>query len=304
MPQPRAYLNGSFVPAAQASVSVFDGGFVQGTTIAEQMRTFGGRLFQLPAHIERLFRSLAILGIDPGPTAEQLAEIAEELVEHNHSLLAPGDDLGLSMFVTPGPYAAMVADPVSAPTVCLHTFPLRFGLWAAKYREGEQLATTGVAQVPPECWPPELKCRSRMHYFLADRQARQRHPGSRALMLDAGGFVTEASTANVVLYRADAGLITPPREKILPGISVQVLLELAAKLGLAHVERDITSADVASADEMLLTSTSPCVLPVVRFNGKPLGSGSPGPTFQNLLTAWSEMVGLDIADQARHLASR
>src|SRR5690606_15089688 len=106
------------------------------------------------------------------------------------------------------------------PTVCLHTRRLPYAHWADKYEVGEALATTPVLQAPGECWPPALKCRSRMHYYLADREAAARFPGARALMLDAGGFATEASTANVLVYRAGVGLLTPPRAKILPGISL------------------------------------------------------------------------------------
>ena len=75
---------------------------------------------------------------------------------------------------------------------------------------------------PRACWPPELKCRSRMHYYLADRQADARYPGSRALMLDVDGFVTETTTSNIVLFEKERGLVMPPRRKILPGITLSV----------------------------------------------------------------------------------
>ena len=304
MPDPQAYLNGKFVPAAQAVVPAFDAGFVQGTTVAEQLRTFGGRLFRLEMHIERLFRSLAIVDVDPGHSFEQLAEVAHELVAHNHPLLADGDDLGLAMFVTPGEYPAMISGQPSGATVCLHTFPLRFELWADKYQHGESLATTDVEQVPPGCWPPELKCRSRLHYYLADREARRRYPGSRALMLDHQGCVIEATSANVVLYRGDVGLLLPPAEKTLPGISLAVLLELAEELEVDYAQRDLKTADAAEAHEVLLTSTALCIVPVVAINGRPIGSGHPGPMFARFMSAWNELVGLDIVEQAQRFAIR
>ena len=127
------------------------------------------------------------------------------------------------MFATPGPYAAMTGGSSPNPTVGVHTFPLRFDLWAGKYASGESLATTDVEQVSARCWPPELKCRSRMHYYLADREARARYPDSRALTLDDDGFVTETTSANLVIYKEKRGLVTPPAEKILPGISLAVL---------------------------------------------------------------------------------
>jgi branched-subunit amino acid aminotransferase/4-amino-4-deoxychorismate lyase len=300
----QAYLNGRYVPTGEAVLPVRDGGFVQGTTVAEQLRTFGGRLFRLQDHIQRLSHSLAIVKVDPRHTAAKLTEIAETLVARNHPLLAPGDDLGLAMFVTPGDYGAMSARGAAptGPTVCLHTFPLRFDLWADKYRVGQALATTDVVQVSERSWPVELKCRSRMHYFLADHQAQARYPGSRAVMLDDEGYVTESTTANIVLYRAGEGLLTPPRHKILPGISLAVLAELAAGLSLPLTERDLKPADIAGADEVYLTSTSPCMVPVTRFNGQPIGAGKPGTMFQKLIAEWSRVVGLDIVAQAERFS--
>ncbi len=303
MTEPLAFLNGQLVPASQALLPVYDGGFVQGTTVAEQLRTFSGQLFRLTDHIDRLFHSLSIVDVDPVMTRPEFVAAAETLVHHNYQLLAAGDDLGLAMFVTPGPYAAMIRE-VPRATVCLHSFPLRFGQWAAKYQHGEALATTDVRQVPDDCWPPELKCRSRMHYYLADQRARRLHPGSRAIMIDHAGFVVEATTANIVLYRHKDGLVLPPAEKVLPGISQAELLSIAADLEIPAFHRDIRIEDVVGADEVFLTSTSPCMLPVTLVNGEPVGSGQPGPTFSSCIAAWSERVGLDIVGQARRYADR
>jgi len=199
---PIAYLNGQWIPASAAVISVGDAGFVQGTAVAEQLRTFGGKLFRPGDHLARLANSLDIIGVDPGMSNEQLARIAEEIVARNHALLAPGDDLGLSIVVTPGVYSTFAASQHTPPTVCLHTYLLPFHLFARKYRDGQALVTTDIEQTPPQCWPPVLKCRSRMHYYLADRHAAAADPQARALLLDAEGFVTEASTANVLSVMA------------------------------------------------------------------------------------------------------
>ncbi len=309
MSEPLAYLNGQLIPASQAAVPVYDTGFVQGVTVAEQLRTFRGKLFRLDHHIQRLAHSLEIVGIQSEVGLPQLAEAAQDLVARNHALLADGDDLGLSMFITPGMYPtfssmAELLPSRAGPTVCMHTYLLPFHLWADLYERGQSLVITDVEQVPAACWPPELKCRSRMHYYLADRQARLIEPGSRALLLDAHGQVSESSTANVVIYRRDEGLTSPPREKILPGISMAVLEELAAALNIPFVQHDLSPDDVAAADEVILSSTSPCLLPVVRLNGRPIGSGTPGDVFRSLLAAWSQLVGVDIAAQAARFGHR
>jgi branched-chain amino acid aminotransferase len=305
MPEPIAYLNGRWLPVSQAAVTVYDGGFMQGVTVAEQLRTFGGKLFRLDQHLDRLERSLAIVGVNLDLRREDLELIASELAAQNHKLLDPADDLGLSIFVTPGPYASFAAVAGhQGPTIGVHTQPLPFGTWASKYESGESLVVADIRQVPAECWPAELKCRSRMHYYLADKQAREREPGARAILLDERGFVSEASTANVLVYYREVGLVSPPRERILPGISMAVLAELAAGLGLRFAHRDLTTDDVAAADEALLCSTSPCVWPVTRLNGRPIADGRPGPTCRQLQTAWSELVGLDIVAQARQFSAR
>jgi branched-chain amino acid aminotransferase len=316
MKDPTAFLDGRWIPASEARVSVGDAGFVLGVTVAEQLRTFGGKLFRLRAHLARLAHSLEIVGVEGDcpnfrasengtvPFADELAAVAEELVARNHPLLAPDDDLGLSIVVTPGVYPTFAPPGPVRPTVCLHTYPLPFHLWAEKYRTGQHLATTGVRQVPSCCWPPELKCRSRMHYYLADRQAVAVDPAARALLLDAQGFVTEASTANLLIYRAAQGLISPPVKDILHGISLSAVVEIAGRLDIPFREQPLRPDDVAWAEEAILTSTSICALPVTHLDGRPIGAGRPGPAFSRLLAAWSEMVGLDIAAQAQRHARR
>jgi branched-chain amino acid aminotransferase len=305
MPEPLAYLRGKWLPLSQAAVSVYDVGFVQGVTVAEQLRTFGGRLFRLDQHLARLARSLAIVGIDPGLPMTELAEIAETLATQNHKLLDGADDLGLTMFVTPGPPSAFASwAGHQGPVVCVHTQPLPFATWVNKYETGDALAVTSVVQVPDECWPAELKCRSRMHYFLADREASRLDPGARALLLDQAGHVTEASTANLLIYDPAVGLISPPRERILPGVTVAVIGELAAQLGIPLVHRDLFVNDVAQAGEVLLSSTSPCIWSVTRLNGQPIGDGRSGPIAERIRQAWNQMVGFDIVAQAQRFASR
>jgi branched-chain amino acid aminotransferase len=304
MKQALAFLNGRWIPSSQAVVSVGDAGFIQGTAIAEQVRTFAGELFRLDKHLTRLADSLGVVGLDPGMSLEQIARIGEDVVIHNHPLLQAGDDLGLSIVVTPGAYPPFSAPAPSQPTVCLHTYLLPFHLFAAKYRTGQALVTTDVEQIPAKCWPATLKCRSRMHYYLADHRAAAIDPQARALLLDSQGLVTEASTANVLIYRGGEGLVSPRYANILHGVSLSVVAELAEQLGIPFNHRDITVDDVAAADEVFLTSTTTCILPVTRFNGRPIGAEQPGSLFSRLLAAWSELVGVDIIGQAERFSDR
>ncbi|MCA9178219.1 MAG: aminotransferase class IV [Planctomycetales bacterium] len=291
----------------ELSVPVTDRGFLLGLTVAEQLRTFRGRLFRLDQHLGRLARSLEIVGVTLPWSSAELSRQASELVADNYRQLGPdsGGDLGLTIFVTPGEGATTPvpgSTTTSQPFVAMHTRPLAFSTWADLYETGQPLRIVETRQVPTQCWPAELKCRSRMHYYLADREAQAIEPASRALLLDIEGRVMEASTANVVFYFREEGLVCPPLECILPGISVAALQSLAEAGGIPWCHRHVTPEMARAADEVLLCSTSVCVLPVTSIDGKPIGDGKPGPVFAQLLDAWSQEVGLDIAGQA--LASR
>lgn len=304
MNEPQAWLNGQYIPQSSLRIAATDAGFVQGTAVAEQLRTFNGRLFRFDDHLARLEHSLEVVGVEPGFSRTVLAGVGRHLASTNHRLLAAGDDLGLSIFVTPGAYPSYGPPESDGPTVALHTYPLPFRFWVEKYRRGQSLVTTDYRQVPPQCWPATLKCRSRMHYYLADRQAARTEPGARALLLDIQGFVAEASTANVILFNEQEGLVSPPSDQVLQGISLSEVVELSRQAGLPFFHRELRPEEVADADEVLLSSTPFCLLPVTRFNGRPIGQGVPGATFRKLLALWNERVGMDIAAQAERFAAR
>jgi branched-subunit amino acid aminotransferase/4-amino-4-deoxychorismate lyase len=143
-----------------------------------------------------------------------------------------------------------------------------------------------------------------MHFYLADREAAHKQPGARAILLDQEGFVAESTTANIVVFRQGEGFISPPHDNILVGVSLGVVEELAAKINIPFTKRPITVEELCTADEALLTSTSICALPIVECNGRPIASGKPGPAYRQLLFAWNNLVGLDIAAQARRYATR
>jgi branched-subunit amino acid aminotransferase/4-amino-4-deoxychorismate lyase len=116
--------------------------------------------------------------------------------------------------------------------------------------------------------------------------------------------VAEASTANVILYIEPEGLVAPAGDRVLQGISLLEVAELARQAGIPFAHRSLRPEEVAAADEVLLSSTPFCLLPVTRFNGQPIGRGVPGEVFGRLLAGWNERVGLDIAAQAERFSSR
>lgn len=298
MPTLYAYFDGRWIESSELRVAVDDIGFLLGATVAERLRTFRGGVFRLEEHLRRLRRSLEIIGLAADSITEEVAQAIPEFVTRNARHIASGDDWSIVAFATPGVAGG------NRPTVCVHGHPLPFDQWASLFDRGLPVVVSTVRQVPPSCWPPELKCRSRMHYYLADREAAARQPGARAVLLDENGYVAEASTANVLVYRRKEGIVSPPREHILAGVSLGVVEELAAKVNLPFVVRPLTVDEFRTADEALLTSTSVCLLPIVACDGAAIGAGVPGSVFRRLLAAWSELVGLAVADQARRFANR
>jgi branched-subunit amino acid aminotransferase/4-amino-4-deoxychorismate lyase len=305
MPQPLAFFNGEFIPAHQARLPLWDAGFVLGATVTEQLRTFRGQLFHLDHHIRRLRRSLEITGLESPLSWAEFAQMADQLARHNWSLGSSESDLGLAILVTPGPYPTLApADASPEPAVYMHTYPLPFAHWAAKYANGQALAISSVQQVPQACWPRELKCRSRMHYFLADREVAARFPGARALLTDEHGQVTETATANLLASFDGVSLVTPPRGQILPGVTLAAVEYLAEQLGIPFVERNCTADDLRSAVEIITTSTPSCLLPVTRLDGRPVGAGRPGELYRRLVQAFCDWIRFDFVTQATTLAAR
>ncbi|MEX0643443.1 MAG: aminotransferase class IV [Pirellulales bacterium] len=293
-----AYSSGDWIPSTELRLAVDDVGFLLGATVTERLRTFCGEAFRLDEHLQRLRRSLEIVGLDAEAITAQVAQAVPEFVGRNRAILDTDDDWTIIAFATPGVAGA------GRPTVCVHGFPLQFQQWADKYETGLPVMISETRQVPGACWPPELKCRSRMHFYLADRAAAARQPGARAILLDDDGFVAESTTANVLVYRAGEGLVSPPREHILAGVSLGVVRELAAQIGTPFVMRPLAVDELRTADEAMLASTSVCLLPVVECDGNRIGPGIPGPIYRQLLAVWSKLVGVDVAEQARRGARR
>lgn len=300
MSEPLVFLNGRMVPDSEAHLAIYDAGVVLGATVTEMARTFGHKLFRLEEHLARLHRSLRYVRFDIGVSMDELAAVVRELVEHNTGLIGPDDELGVVVFVTAGEYATYAGGAAAAarttPTLCAHTFPLPFELWAEKMQHGAHLVTPSIRHVPPQCYDPNMKYRSRMHYYLADQEARLVDPQASALLLDLDGNVTETSGANFLIVEQGA-VVSPTLRNILPGISRATVIEIAPELGIPFFERDIQVFNVINADEALTTSTPYCLMPVTRVNGLAIGDGRPGPAFRRLLAAWSARVGLDILEQ-------
>ena len=306
MSEPFVYLNHEFVPASRAHLNIYDAGIVLGATVTEMIRTFRKRLFRLPDHLQRLAGSLRYVRFEIGISMDDFAAALEDLVARNAALLEDHEELGLVVFITAGEnpsYAGnAAANARTTPTVCAHTFPLPCEMWVDGMTNGAHVVTPCIRHVPPQCFDTKMKYRSRMHYYLAEQEARLVDPNAMPLLLDLDGNVTETSGANFLIVE-EGEIVSPTLRNILPGISRKVVMELASRLGIPFVERDFQVFNVINAQEAFVTTTPYCMMPVTKVNGISIGSGKPGPVFRQLLAAWSEDVSLDIEAQIRDTAA-
>jgi branched-chain amino acid aminotransferase len=296
--EPLLFLNNNFRPQRDAALAINDAGFVMGVTVTDLCRTFQHRLFRLDDHLRR-FRQSCTLACVPQPKDDrELTDIAHQLVSHNSALLSPGQELALVMFATPGPigyYLGAAGGPGDGmATFGMHTFPLPFGRYVPLFREGARLTTPQVRHVPACCVDPRIKQRSRLTWWLAEREAQARAPGTSALVLDENDCVTETAAANFLIVR-EGVVLSPPRSSILGGISLLVTEEICRTLGIPFREQPLSLAECLAAEEAFLTNTPYCLAGVSQLNGAALHW--PGPLYRRLLTAWNARVGLDIERQ-------
>jgi branched-chain amino acid aminotransferase len=295
---PLAFLSGQFVRQSEAHLSLNDAGFVMGATVTDLCRTFRFRLFRWADHLRRFRRGCEAARIPQPHSDKELTRIAGRLVEHNRSFLKPEADLAVVIFATPGVVGYYFGEPGGAgdasPTLGMHTFPLPFGRYRRLFEEGATLAIPSIRQVHAACIDPRVKQRSRLHWWLADREVRARTPAAMALLLDEDGHATETAAANFLIVR-NGVVVSPPSSAILGGISLQVTRELCDRLGIGFVEQPLTPADCFTADEALLTSTPYGLAPVQQLEQKTFPAR--GPIGTNLMQCWNEVVGLDIGRQ-------
>ncbi len=297
-PERVAYFNGNIVPESQVLIPFRDRSFKYGDGVFDMTRTFGGRIFKLKEHVDRLYRSLKYTGIDIGLSASEVMTITEEILERNLPLLDAGDDFWVAQRVSRG--VDVVGGDFwqnSGPTLIIDCTPLPFKARAHLYRDGIDVVFPSVQRTPPEALSPNVKSHNYLNMIIADLEVRSMNPNGWALLLDTRGFLSEGMGSNVFLVK-DGVLYTPKSQYVLAGVSRQTVIELAAELKLKLVEDDLTPYDAFTADEAFITSTSFCICPVHSFNGKTVANGQvPGPITKQLTEAYSDLVDCDFVQQ-------
>jgi branched-chain amino acid aminotransferase len=295
MSEPLAWINGTLQPFSQTGLPVWDLGVVAGASVTEMARTYLHRPFRLEHHIGRLTRSLAALGFPQRWTADDLRKAAESIVQNNVRQISANEDLGIVLFSTAGSNPTYLAGLGNQTTTVIHTFVLPFQLWRSGLQQGVRLRIPGIRQIPEDCFPVEHKVRNRLHWWLADQQAAKLEPGSKALLLDHAGFITETSTSCFYLVRD--GKISTPDQGVLRSLSSEIVEELALVLQIPFCRRQIAADELSTADEAFLSSTPVGLLPVSHIDGRPYQFSQPNSVFTRLMEKWETLTGLNPARQ-------
>lgn len=295
MNSPIWYRNGAWHDDSSPGAPIDDLGSLYGAVVTDRLRTFGHRLFQLEHHIERFCTSCALCHVELPSSRDQLKAIVNRLVETNLASLNPNADLTLIMMATPGP-----VNETGPPTLIAFSKPVDFERYRPMFANGARLVIPSTRQIPVECIDPRAKHRSRMHWWIAQHQARKIDSQAEALIRDRDGLITETASANVIVVK-NGELFTPPVGTVLPGISLQVTREISNELGHPIRDRELLPEDCYSADEILLTCTSYCLAGVGQIDGRAIPW--PGPLYQQLLAQWSKRVGIDIVGQILNVTS-
>ncbi|MEE2642862.1 MAG: aminotransferase class IV [Planctomycetota bacterium] len=288
MSQPEFYLNGKFVLPTEASIPISDVGFIHGATITEQLRTFGGHPFLLDQHIARLQTGLQTLEIDLSQLKPDFESLTREVCQRY--LDSKGvKECGIGIFCTPGTTSRFGGLQQDHPTVCIYAYPLPIEEFAKHYRAGVDLVIAGNRDVSKSAWPKSIKARSRLHYYLADLEARKSN-GIPLLTSDAG-FLRDTSTATPFYLFEKNEITLSPADEILDSVSMNFLIELANACSISVVRREIHRSEIDQLRATALVSSLFSLYTCRSIDGRKLETGHP--EIQQLKTAWTRKAGYD-----------
>lgn len=280
----KIYLDGEFVDKDEAKISVFDHGLLYGDGIFEGIRVYGKCVYRLEEHLERLWYSAKDILLEIPMTPEEMAEAVCESCRQNgiedgyiRLLVTRGKgDLGLSPNSCPRATVVIIADTI-------RLYP------EEHYREGLSIVTVPTRRSGPAALNPAIKSLNYLNNILAKMEAAQ-NGALEAIMLNDQGYVAECTGDNI--FVAHKGVIYTPdvANGALRGITRATVIELAEKAGLTVKECNMTRHEIWNADECFLTGTAAELIPVVKLDGRVIGTGKPGSITKQLHAAFHEEV--------------
>ena len=287
LPDPRnaaikVYVGGRIVPRAEARVSVFDSVVQGGDAVWEGLRVYDGRIFQLDAHLDRLFASAKAMAFAAVPARETVRQAIFDTLEAN----GMRDGAHIRLTLTRGEKITSGMDPKwnrSGPTLIV------LAEWKPPvYPEMIRLITASIRRNSPQALDSKIHHNNLINNILAKIEANVAGADD-ALMLDFEGYVSETNATNVFIVRKGV-LETPHADYCLPGITRAVVLEIGRGNGIPTAERRLSLTDIYTADEMFASGTMGELVPVYEVDGRTIGDGKPGPLTQRIQTLFSEKV--------------
>lgn len=286
-----AYFNGRLVPEEEARVSFRDYGFSVGDGTFDSARSVNRKPFLFREHVDRLYRSLDYLRLDPKMTPKQMLDRTHEVFEANLSLLDENDDCWVTQWISRGVRPLTRMREEGDPTVIIECSPLPFKARARGMRDGLEVVTPGgVRRTPPESISPRLKSLSYGNLVAGDLEVQAMKPGATCVLLDTRGCLSEGLGSNIFVVR-NGEVLTPHERYVLAGLSRETVMDIARDENVALREADIDLYDAYVADEAFITSTSWCLVPVKSINGKEMRQGAWGPVTRRLADGYRKRLG-------------
>jgi branched-chain amino acid aminotransferase len=278
------FINGALYDKDDAKISVYDHGLLYGDGVFEGIRSYGGKVFRLDEHLDRLWNSAKAIILEIPMNKAEMAKAIYDTLEVNKI-----KDGYIRVVVTRG-VGSLGLDPnrCSDPQVIIITD--RISLYPDElYQKGLEIITVSTVRNHPAALSPRIKSLNYLNNILAKIEGVQ--AGCiEALMLNCKGEVAECTGDNIFIVR-QGRLLTPPLDAcILEGITRDVVIDLARQTGIAVLETPLTKHDVYIADECFLTGTAAEVVPVVKVDSRTIGSGSPGPVTQDLIARFHKLT--------------
>jgi branched-chain amino acid aminotransferase len=272
--EPIVFVNGEFVPASEARISVFDHVVLYGDGVYDTMCAWNHMVFKLDEHIDRLYESAHAIKLEIPLTKEELKQVVLETVRRNELRNAY-----VKVLATRG----VGPQPLMSPYGCtpgLIVFAVPYmSLVAEQENTGIRMIVSSMRRVPNECLSSKIKSCNYLNHILMRLEANEAGADD-AIELDMEGYVCEAPGYNVFMVKR--GILYTPRDNILAGITRQTVMELAEAAGLPVVEGRIQPFDLYNADEVFLSSTAGGIFPVAQLDGRRIADGKPGPVTRKL----------------------
>ncbi|MCK6468619.1 MAG: branched-chain-amino-acid transaminase [Candidatus Brocadia sinica] len=280
----KIYINGQILPQEEARISVFDHGLLYGDGVFEGIRAYNGKIFTLDQHLDRLYNSATAIALKIPITKAEMADAIKKTMEANNQA-----DSYIRLVVTRG-VGKLGLDPnkCSMPQVIIIADTIEL-YPKALYEKGLDIVTVATIRNHFSALDPKIKSLNYLNNILAKIESIQAGAGE-ALMLNKDGYVAECAGDNIFIFKDDTLLTPPAGAGILIGITRNVVMELATKMGIQVKEELMTRYDLYIADECFLTGTAAEIIPVVKIDGRVIGTGKPGRITLDLLKRYRDLT--------------